>query len=331
MNKNFALSLTAAVLLTAAAGCGTTEDDDPGAGTRTAGTSAGPVTVTDSRGQAVTLDAPASRVVGLEWAEVEMLVSLGVMPVGVADVEGYGTWVSAGPLDGSVTDVGLRGEPSVDAIVGLEPDLVVMEAERGSTLVTQIEEYVPVIVTTGSDAAGDNLGRMRDDLMMIAAAVGKATEAETLLADFDTALAEGRQRIADAGAAGASFAMADGWSQGSAVSIRMFGEGSLMSDVAGEVGLANAWTGEGDEVWGLQTTDVEGLTTLAEQDDLTFLYNASGEEDVFADALSGNAIWTSFAFVAQDKVRKLPEGIWTFGGPLSCRQFIDALVQVYAA
>ena len=32
----------------------------------------------------------------------------GVMPVGVADVEGYSTWVTAAPLDDSVTDVGTR-------------------------------------------------------------------------------------------------------------------------------------------------------------------------------------------------------------------------------
>jgi ABC-type Fe3+-hydroxamate transport system substrate-binding protein len=325
MRKLLSATALAAALL--ASGCGTTES--PSNADSPPDPTGGPVTVTDSRGETVTLDAPASRVVGLEWGEVEMLVSLGVMPVGVADVEGYGTWVTAAELDGSVTDVGLRGEPSVDAIVGLEPDLVVMEAERGSALVTQIEEYVPVIVTTGSDAGGDNLGRMREDLMMIATAVGREELADALLADLDTALAEGRQQIADAGHAGEQFAMADGWRQGSSISIRLFGEGALVSEVATELGLTNAWTGEVDEVWGLATTDVEGLTVL-EDEDLRFFYNASDGDDVFADGLAGNAIWTSLPFVEQGQVHKLPEGIWTFGGPKSCQQFVDALVQVYA-
>ncbi|MEE3922722.1 hypothetical protein V2I01_43180 [Micromonospora sp. BRA006-A] len=39
--------------------------------------------------------------------------------------------MTAAPLDASVKDVGTRGEPSVDSIVALQPDLVVMEAERG--------------------------------------------------------------------------------------------------------------------------------------------------------------------------------------------------------
>ena len=317
----------AAIAVLAAAGCGTTED--PPSAQEPAAATGGPVTVTDSRGETITLDAPATNVVGLEWGEVEMLVSLGIMPVGVADVEGYGTWVTAAPLADGVSDVGLRGEPSVDSIVALEPDLVVMEAERGSALVTQLEEYVPVLVTTGSDAS-DNLTRMRDDLLMIATAVGKVPEAERLLSDLDTALADGRQRIEDAGATGEQFAMADGWRQGSSISIRMFGEGALVSEVAAELGLANAWEGEVDEVWGLGTTDVEGLTAI-DGEQLRFFYNASDGDDVFADGLAGNAIWTSLDFVEQDQLHKLPDGIWTFGGPLSCQQFIDAILAVYAA
>ena len=51
---------------------------------------AGPVSVTDSRGKKIDLKAPATRVVGLEWGEVEMLVSLGVMPVGRLDKDTEG-------------------------------------------------------------------------------------------------------------------------------------------------------------------------------------------------------------------------------------------------
>ena len=59
-----ATAMTAAALLTA---CGTTEQTSaaPAAGGSSA--PAGPVTVTDARGKAVTLPAPATRVVGLEW------------------------------------------------------------------------------------------------------------------------------------------------------------------------------------------------------------------------------------------------------------------------
>ena len=319
------VAVTAALLLGA---CGTTEEPTtPAAGASSA--PAGPVSVTDSRGKKIDLKAPATRVVGLEWGEVEMLVALGVMPVGVADTKGYGTWVTAAKLDASVKDVGTRGEPSVDSIVALQPDLVVMEAERGSTLVTQIEKYVPVLVTKGADAT-DQLGRMRADFNLIATAVGRTGEAQTVLADFDAALAAGKKAIADAGAAGQQFAFADGWKEGSTISIRMFGRGSQVSDIGTQLGLKNAWTGEADAAWGLGQTDVEGLTVLKGQD-VRFFYNASDGVDVFADGLASNAIWKSLPFVQQQKLHKMPNGIWTFGGPLSGKQHIDAMVKAYSA
>ncbi|MEG3636530.1 ABC transporter substrate-binding protein [Micromonospora palythoicola] len=326
MSRTRVTALLAAATAVLLAACGTTENTtEPAAATSAA---SGPVTVTDSRGKEVKLDAPATKVVGLEWGEVEMLVSLGVMPVGVADPEGYATWVSAAKLDPGVKDVGTRGEPSIDSIVALQPDLVVMEDDRGANVITQLEKYVPVIVTKGSDAS-DNLGRMRADLNMIAAAVGKTAEAEKLLADFDAAIADGKKKIADAGAAGKPFAIADGWKEGSTVSIRMFGEGALVSQIGIQLGLTNAWTGETDPAWGLGQTDVEGLTVL-KSPDLHFFYNASDGVDVFADGLNSNAIWKSLPFVKQGNLHRMPDGIWTFGGPLSGKQYIDQLVTTYA-
>ncbi|MDG4798790.1 iron-siderophore ABC transporter substrate-binding protein [Micromonospora sp. WMMD1082] len=326
MSRTRVTALVAAATAVLLAACGSTENPtEPAASAPAAG---GPVTVTDSRGKEIKLDAPATKVVGLEWGEVEMLVSLGVMPVGVADPKGYATWVSAAKLDADVKDVGTRGEPSIDSIVALQPDLVIMEDDRGANVISQLEKYVPVLVAKGTDAS-DNLGRLRTDLNMIATAVGKTAEAEKLLADFDAAIADGKKKIADAGAAGKPFVIADGWKEGSTVSIRMFGQGALVSQIGIALGLTNAWEGKTDEAWGLGQTDVEGLTVL-KSPDLHFFYNASDGTDVFADGLAGNAIWTSLPFVKQGNLHRMPDGIWTFGGTLSGKQYIDQFVNTYA-
>jgi len=125
--------------------------------------------------------------------------------------------------------------------------------------------------------------------------------------------------------------MADGWMEGSNVSIRMFGKGALFSDVAEKLGLENAWTGKVDPVWGLGTTDVEGVTALEDNKDLRFLYSASAEPDVFTQGLADNPIWESLPFVERDNMTKLDKGTWTFGGPAACEKFIDQLLEVYAA
>ena len=169
-------------LLLALAACGTTEPvaappapDAP---------QAAPVTLTDLRGKQITLPGPATRVVGLEWNVAEHAVSLGVMPVGVADVAGYGKWVKAEPLDESVEDVGVRGEPSIDSIAALRPDLVLATDELPDTAVAQMERFAPVVFVAGGDAE-DNLGQMRRNLELVATATGKQAEAAALLTAFD--------------------------------------------------------------------------------------------------------------------------------------------------
>ncbi|MFI9006756.1 ABC transporter substrate-binding protein [Actinosynnema sp. NPDC053489] len=311
--------VTTAVLLSA---CGTTETPTSTAPASAAG---GPVTVTDSRGKEVALDAPAAKVVVLEWGETEIVTSLGVTPVGVADVAGYKTWNSVVPLPADVKDVGKRNEPSVDSIVALDPDLVIVAEGRDTALVGRLEQYVPVVVTKSSDAAG-NFDRLRSDVRMIARAVGKSAEGDRLLSDMDTALAEGREAVEAKGAGGTPFVMADGWSQGSTVSIRPFGKGSLVSDAAEAVGFTNAWTGDVDPQWGLGATDVEGLTALT--DPRTMLFYSASEDDVFTTGLAQNPVWQRLPFVANGKVVKLEPGTWTFGGPKSvvhvAEQFVKA-------
>jgi iron complex transport system substrate-binding protein len=106
----------------------------------------------------------------------------------------------------------------------------------------------------------------------------------------------------------------------------MFTDGSLVGAVGEELGLENAWEGEGDPDYGLAQTDVEGLTVL---DDVQFLYYANDQQggDPFEEGLSGNAIWEQLPFVEQGNVHRLPDGIWMFGGPLSVEQFVDATVE----
>lgn len=322
------LTLAAATSALALSACGTTQEAVDTTSGAAGGRASGPVALTDDRGREITLDAPAERVVALEWSQAENLVTLGVMPVGVADPQGYADWDDAADLDNGVSDVGLRGEPNLDTIYGLEPDLILMEADGAEMpLIKEIERYVPVMVISGSDAS-DNLAKMRSNFELTALAVGRTDRAAEVLAGFDRSVADAKLRIADAGLAGERFVMADGWIQGSSVAIRMFAEGSLFSDLGEAVGLENAWTGEGDEMWGLAQTDVEGISELG---DVHFFYNANkADVNVFTDGLPGNPIWDSRPFVQADQVHKIAEGTWTFGGPAASMQMIDEMVKALA-
>ncbi|MFE6287013.1 ABC transporter substrate-binding protein [Streptomyces sp. NPDC057877] len=312
-----AAACAAALALTA---CGTTENSGTASDKGTES-----ITLTDASGAKVTLDGPAEKVVGTEWNVVESLVTLGVDPVGVADVKGYTTWDTSAPLQNDPKDIGTRGEPSMDTIAALSPDLVVATTDLPAAAVKQLKKIAPVLQIRPADAA-DQIGQMKRNLDLIAEATGTEAEATKAKDAFDAKVAEGKKALADAGLDGADIAFADGYVMSNQVSIRPYTSGSLIGAVNEELGLKNAWTLEGDKDYGLAATDVEGLTELG---DVRFAYIGSdGDEasDPFGKELADNSVWKSLTFVKKGNVHRLPDGIWMFGGPQSMSAYIDAVV-----
>ncbi|MGW5722511.1 ABC transporter substrate-binding protein [Amycolatopsis sp. NPDC003865] len=313
------LGLSAAATFFVAA-CGTTEEPTSTAATTNA---AGPVMVVDSRGKEVKLPHPAKRVAATEWNAVEHLVSLGVMPVGVADIKGYGQWVSAAPLDGTPKDIGTRGEPSLDTLGSLGLDLVVVTDSVTEGALEQIEAKVPVIVITGGNAQ-DPVAGMYAGLDVIAKATGTETRAVQLKSGFEQKLTAGKAEVEKLGAAGQKVAFSDAYVTSGSVSIRPYTKGALVSAVFARLGLETAWTMAGDPAYGLGQADVEGLTQLP---DVRFWYLANDADgDPYQQQLAGNAIWQNLPFVKSGKVHRFPDSLWMFGGPKSMAQFVDAAV-----
>lgn len=299
----------------------TTCDDDATA------TSTEPVDLTDSFGRSVQLDAPAERIVVLEWQQIEDALTLCVTPVAVADVDGYGTWVTAVELPAGVDDVGTRGEPNLDAVVAADPDLVIVEAySADDEIIGQIENLgLPVLATSGADAQ-DPIQNMKDTFELIAEATGRSERAAVVLDEFDTHLAEAKQAVADVDLDIPEFVYLDGWIQGGNVSLRPFGQGSLVGEIGEELGLTNAWEGEVDEAYGLGQTDIEGMTAVG---DAMILYTGTSDPDSeIIPELEKNPIWQSLPAIEDGRSYEFPEGTWTFGGPRSTQQIIDAYVDV---
>ncbi|MEU0112252.1 iron-siderophore ABC transporter substrate-binding protein [Streptomyces bobili] len=315
----FTAATTAAALTLAA--CGTTE---PAADSTEKPSEA--ITLTGATGAKVTLDGPATKVVTTEWNVTEILLSLGVDPIGVADVKGYKTWDTAAPPATEPEDIGTRGEPSMDTIASLAPDLVLATTDLPPAAVKQLREIAPVLEVKSADAA-DQIGLMLDNIDLIAQATGTTDKAKTVREGWEAKVAEARKALADVGLDGTGFAFADGYVTSNQVSLRPYTSGSLIGSVNGAIGLENAWTVKGDASYGLGTTDVEGLTALPK--DTRFAYIGSdGDKNStpFTGVLAKNSVWTSLPFVKAGDVHRLPDGIWMFGGPASMEAYIDAVV-----
>lgn len=287
-------------------------------------TSTGPVSLTDSFGRKVELDQPAERVVVLEWQMTEDVLSLCLSPVAVADAKGFELWNSAEELPEGVTDVGTRGEPNVEAILKTNPDLVVMEAYTAEDeSIKMLEESgVPVLATKGADAE-DPIGQMIDTFELIAQATGREERAEVVVEDFEATLEAGQEAVE--GADTGEFVYFDGWVQGGNVAIRPFGQGSLMGELGEELGMTNAYDGEVDPAYGLGQTDLEGLS---EYGDATLFYTSTEDGTGWVDKLEGNKIWSTLPAVEEGRAHPFPASTWTFGGPRTAQQVVDAYVDV---
>ncbi len=344
-----AVSATALAVALTAAACGTTTVAEPATPAATASTSQAcaqdttatstdPVSLTDGVGRTVELDQPASRVVVLEWQQIEDALTLCVTPVGVSDPAGYATYVSAETLPDDVTDLGTRGEPDLDALYALDPDLIIVEAfSADDDLISQLEQRdVPVLATLGADGS-DPIGNMEDVLSMIAEATGRTERAEQVLDEFDQHLADAKEKVAAAELPTTDFLFFDGWIEGGNVVIRPYGKGALFTALGEQLGMTSAWTDEIDQAYGsggvdpaygLAQTDIEGLTAVG---GANLFYSDDDTADSYVTELEKSSIWTSLPAVQEGRAHAFPAGVWGAGGPLSCQQAIDAYVDAILA
>lgn len=317
MRTALVLALTATTLTA----CGTT-DAPTDAAPEAAPSGGAAITVTDARGKEVTLDAPATDVVTLEWSSTDYVATLGVQPVGVADVEGYETWSGAAELDEGVTDVGVRTEPSIESVAGLEPDLIL--ADEGSIpedAMEQMERIAPVVVLKGATADG-LVELVKSNQATVGTLLGKEAEAEQLAADFDATVERARATVAEGGKEGAPFVLTYPYAEANSITFRVHSGGSSPSAVGELIGLTDAWTEAGDAAYGLASSDVEGLTNLPEDTEFLYWVDNTGEDPV-QTLLQDNAVWTGLPFVEAGRVHPAADGIWLYGGTVSLGQLAE--------
>ena len=328
-----AATLGACLAATVLAACG---DDDSSSTDTPAAASSGPVSVVDHTGRTVALDAPATRVVTADWTSAEIVLALGVAPVGVGDRDTYRNWVGAGEdLPASSAAIGARYEPSLEKIAALKPDLIVQESGELTKGRDKLEAIAPV---AGLDAYAlstaspkTEWAAMRDATLKLGTLLGKDAEAKALLTSVDTEIDVQAQRIKDAGHAGDSVVLTQ-TSVGGKPATRLFDDGSEMVEVLRQLGLENGFGGKHQDysftevgLEGLrQVGDVDWMLTLAQKQDTKEELNAFG-------AWKGNPVFEKLAVVKAGRVHEIGGDNWTWGGPLSASRLATKIADVLAA
>ena len=150
-------------------------------------------TVTDIEGTVVDFPSPPKRIVTLSMSTDETMLGL-VEPQRMAAVNTLLDDPVSSNVTGLVKEIPQRiGNPTVEEIMALQPDLVVVPDWGDLTMVPSLREVgLKVIVCKGAS----NLAEIRETIELLAAAAGVLERGQKLRAMMDAKLAEIQEKVA---------------------------------------------------------------------------------------------------------------------------------------
>ena len=270
---------------------------------------------------------PPQRIVALTWSHTEILLTLETAPVGVATISGYRTWQSNNPpLPDGVTEVGHRGNPSLEAIARLKPDLILGYNFRHANLYGRLSQIAPTLLYRQYPSANDTEFRYFNQLMRITRDLGtllnKQALAEQSIADMNNSIRQAKDAIANAGLAGDAVVL--GKFVGMGMGLRVFSNASLSADIAQQLGLVNRWQ---HALPGRDFSHIQLPQMLNLGNPHVIIF---GDDSNETQLMQQSAIWPQLAFVQQNRLYRV-DNSWGFGGPRSATKLAermrDALVQ----
>lgn len=262
---------------------------------------------------------PASRVVALEWVYAEDLLALGLQPVGVADIQGYQTFVDVEPrLEKSVVDVGTRQEPSLEAIAQLEPDLIIGTQLRHEAIYDALSAIAPTLLFNPYPDSNSltQFDEMQQTFRAIAERVNRQDAAETVLSQMQNTFKTASDRIRATQQPTNSFIL--GQFNEATPQIRLFTDDAMAVQVLNKIGLENAWNGQPDQ-FGFNTVGIEALPKIEQA---TFLYIAP-DNNTHVKQLQNHPVWQGLKFVQENRFYAIGADTWVFGGPKSAQVLVE--------
>ncbi|WCP67495.1 Fe(3+) dicitrate ABC transporter substrate-binding protein [Vibrio tubiashii] len=140
------------------------------------------------------LDSTPQRVVVLEFSFVDALAAVGVSPVGVADDNDATRVIPAvRDLVQPWQSVGMRSQPSLEAIAVLKPDLIIADAERHPTIYQDLNRIAPTLLLK---SRGESYHENLESARKIGIVLNKQQAMEKRIQLHQQAMAEYKQNFA---------------------------------------------------------------------------------------------------------------------------------------
>ncbi|WP_326597464.1 ABC transporter substrate-binding protein [Streptomyces sp. NBC_01803] len=306
------LVLAATLGLSACAGDDDSADDanetSGESGTRTVETAMGPVEVPED----------PQRVVVLDTAELDSLITLGVTPVGAVQADVNAEFLDYLPEDqlAGIENVGAIAAPNLEAIHELEPDLIIGSKVRDEQRYDELSAIAPTVFTETVGAP------WKENFLVHADALNRTEEAEAVVAEYETHVAEVTEAIGGPEVAADTEVSMLRFIEGG--NTRLYGRENYIGTILEDLGLGRpAIADEAEDGFAVEVSPEQ----VDQADGDVIFYTSYGAPDASGEeAAVGGPLWDDLTAVQNDRAFHVNDQLWFLGiGYTAADQILDEL------
>jgi ABC-type Fe3+-hydroxamate transport system substrate-binding protein len=262
------------------------------------------------------------RIVVMSWELGEMLLSLGVAPVGISLPDWYRATIIEPPLPAGVANLGLLYQPSFEVLLALAPDLIVITPGHASAK-QWFERIAPTLTLGMYRHAPDPYRALCDETSTLAMRLARPECAAALIGEAAHTIGDVRASLAAHPARVARPVLVAELVDDR--HLRVYGRGSLFDEMLGRIGVANAAHPRDDaNAWPTSGGyALVPLQRLVDARDASLLL-VGPVTPARRAGLDSNAIWQALPAVRGQRVATLPV-IAPYGGLVSMQRFARAV------
>ncbi|MFG2191061.1 ABC transporter substrate-binding protein [Streptomyces sp. NPDC048639] len=310
-----AVALVSALAVTATA-CGSSDDDakqsSSGGGKHAVSTAMGKVEVPDSPKRVVVLDTDA----------LDSAVTLGVKPVGAVTVVAgapLSTYLPQEKIKG-IKEVGLIGEPNLEAINALKPDLILSSKVRDEKSYKELSQIAPTVF---SETTGPN---WRENFELHADALGKKAEAEKVASAYETKIAGLTKALGGPEKAGQVKVGFVRFVEGA--DTRLYFNDTFVGSIFKDLKVGRP-ANQDKTGFSLDVSPEK----IDEADADVIFYSTYGDPKKAKEtSITGGPLWKNLGAVKSKKAFKVDDNLWMLGiGYTGATKVLDAMEKNYAA
>jgi len=260
------------------------------------------------------------RVAVLTNESTEAVLMLGIKPVGAVQSFVGDPWYEhiKDQMDG-VELLGEEGQPNLESIAALQPDLIIANKMRHEKIYDQLKGIAPTIESETLR------GEWKNNFKLYAEALNKKDEGDKLLADFDARIEQFKAQAGDKLNETVSFVRFMGGKT------RVYHTDTFAGIISSQIGIAR-----NDMTKNAKDTFVDEITKerLPEVEAHRIFYftfeRGDGTANEQEKEWTNDPLWKGLTAVKEGRAYRVDDGIWnTAGGIIAANLMLDELAGYY--